>query len=81
MPTGLWGHRGRRIGAGPSRWATTEGYFGIFFFCVLIHLLFSIIMSFIVVVFYYSIVWPPCGSGDGALFSHFYINYNTNSNL
>jgi len=38
-------------------------------------------MTFILLVFYYSIVLSPSGGGDGAVFSHFYTNHTTNSNL
>ena len=37
-------------------------------------------MTFILLVFYYSMV-SPCGGGDGVVFSDFYTNHATNSNL
>jgi len=52
---------------------------------------FSTIMTFILLVYYYTIVWSPynegtivwspCGGGDGAVFSHGYTIHTTNSNL
>ena len=40
--------------------------------------IFSTIMTFILLVFYYSMVLSPCGGGDGAVFSHFHTNHMTN---
>ena len=42
---------------------------------------FSTIMTFILLVFYYSMVLAPWGGRDGTVFSHFYTNHMTNSNL
>jgi len=50
------GNGGRRARAGAGGTTTTKPYSGIVFFFLLIHLLFSIIMTFILLVFSHSIV-------------------------
>jgi len=59
-------------------------YQSIFGDCLFLSLnspLFLTIMTFILLVFYYSMVLSLCGGGDGVVFSHFYTYHMTNSNL
>ena len=72
---------GGRGGAGAGGSATPLAYSGIVFFFLLIHLLFSIVMTFIFLVLSQSIVWPQSGGRDRPVFYYFYTNHTTNSNL